>query len=249
MDPREYELMFQVEDKHWWYRGMGAIMRALLNQRYESGTRLNILDAGCGSGGGISNLLTDYGSVTGVDIEPIALAYCQKRSLSQIARASVIRLPFANAQFDIVASFDVLYERAVADDLSALCEFMRVLVPGGRLFLRLPAYDWLRGQHDRTTHARKRYAREEVKRLLTQSGFIVERLSFANMFLFPIAALKRLSERLFFAPGARSDLELNAGSLNGVLRTVLTSEAPFVAGAGLPFGLSIVAVGRKIWAR
>ncbi|GJQ52746.1 MAG: type 11 methyltransferase [Anaerolineaceae bacterium] len=246
MDPREYELMFQVEDRHWWYRGMDAIMRTLLNQRYASGTRLNILDAGCGSGGGISNLLVDYGSVTGVDIEPIALAYCRKRSLSQVARASVIRLPFANAQFDIVASFDVLYERAVPDDLSALCEFMRVLAPGGRLFLRLPAYDWLRGQHDRTTHARKRYARKEVKRLLTQSGFIVERLSFANMFLFPIAALKRLSERLFLAPGARSDLEFNAGPLNGILRTVLTSEAPFIAGAGLPFGLSIVAVGRKI---
>jgi SAM-dependent methyltransferase len=134
--------------------------------------------------------------VTGVDIHPLALRYCRKRGLSRIACASVVDLPFASARFDVVTSFDVLYEKAVASDLEALREIARVLIPGGRVFLRLPAYDWLRGQHDKTIHTRKRYTAKQVAHLLIESGLVVEHVSFANTFLFPFALLKRLGERI-----------------------------------------------------
>src|SRR5690606_31541976 len=48
MDPREYELMYRVEDQHWWYRGMESITCALIDDRIRPTSRLNILDAGCG---------------------------------------------------------------------------------------------------------------------------------------------------------------------------------------------------------
>lgn len=245
MDPREYDLMYRVEDEHWWYRGMEAITRKLLGRWFRDSVPLKILDAGCGTGAAMSNFLTDYGLVTGVDIEPLALAYCQKRDLTRLTCASVLDLPFASATFDLVASFDVLYERAVADDLAALREFARILAPGGRVLLRLPAYDWLRGTHDKVVHTRKRYTIKEVAYLLVQSGFTLEHISFANMFLFPLAVIKRLSERLIPPSEEHSDLTLNAGPFNRVLQKILASEAPLVAGSGLPFGLSVVAVGRR----
>ena len=46
----EYELMYQLEDRLWWYRGMRAITTAMLDRYYPRPGRLRILDAGCGTG-------------------------------------------------------------------------------------------------------------------------------------------------------------------------------------------------------
>lgn len=237
--------MYHVETRHWWYRGMEAITRATLERWCGASAPLTILDAGCGTGAAMSTFLADYGQVTGVDIHPLALVYCRKRGLARIASASVLDLPFASAQFDLVTSFDVLYEKAVYSDLDALREFVRVLHPGGRLLLRLPAYDWLRGRHDEAVHTNRRYTAKQVARLFKESGLTVEHISYANTFLFPLALLKRLSERLLPAGKESSDLALNVGPFNNILQKIIASEAPLVTRVGLPFGLSVIAVGRK----
>lgn len=224
---------------------METVTRALFDRWQNASTRPCILDAGCGTGSAMSAFLAEYGGVTGIDIHPLALSYCKKRGLSRLARASVHNLPFATAQFDVVTSFDVLYEKAVPNDLAALKEFARVLKEGGRLFLRLPAYDWLRGRHDETVHTNKRYTARQVADLLIRSGLRVEHVSFANMILFPLAALKRLSEKLLTVQEGHSDLNLHIGSFDNLFKNILAFEAPFVAKHGLPFGLSVVAVGRK----
>ncbi|MCZ2127506.1 MAG: class I SAM-dependent methyltransferase [Anaerolineales bacterium] len=244
MDPREYELMYRVEDRHWWYRGMSAATRALI-ERWTFAKDLRIFDAGCGTGAALTHYLPDYGTPFGADLYAEALHFCRQRNAPRLTRASILDLPFASASFDLVVSFDVLYERGVADELSALREFFRVLAPNGRVLLRLPAYDWLRGKHDERVHTHRRYTTRLVAELLRQSGFRVLRLSYANMFLFPFAALKRLSERLFPPDENYSDLSLNVGAFNSVLQWILASEAPLVARFGLPFGLSVVAVGAK----
>lgn len=245
MDPREYEIMYQVEDRHWWYRGMEAITRAVLNRWVRSTSRLRILDAGCGTGAAMTTYLADYGTVTGCDIHPLALKFCRQRNALRLTFASVLDLPYASATFDLITSFDVLYERAVSSDLTALREFSRVLVPGGRVLLRLPAYDWLRGQHDKLVHTERRYTMKLIARLLGESGFAVEHLTYANTFLFPIALVKRLAEKVFPPKDGFSDLTLDAGWLNSVLQKILAAEAPLAAGIGLPYGLSVIAVGRK----
>jgi len=244
LDPREYELMYQVEDRHWWYKGMETITRAMLNRWVQISTP-RILDAGCGTGAAMTTYLADYGKVTGVDLYPQALEFCRKRNAPRLARASVLNLPFAPASFELVTSFDVLYERAISSEGTALDEFFRVLSVGGYILLRLPAYDWLRGQHDERVHTNRRYTKKLVKELLEYSGFVVEHLSYANTFLFPLAVAKRLSEKIFPPKEDHSDLSLNAGGFNSILKNILASEAPFVVQTSLPYGLSVFAVGRK----
>lgn len=244
MDPREYELMYQVEDRHWWYRGMGIITRALLERWVPPGGN-RILDAGCGTGAAMTSYLAERGRVTGIDLVPQALEFCRMRNARQLARASVLILPFAAACFDLVTSFDVLCERAVTDEKMALREFHRVLAPKGKVLLRLPAYGWLRGRHDERVHIKHRYTKEQVDGLLRESGFTVRHLSYANTVLFPLAAAKRLSEGIFPTGGAQSDLSINVGMLNGIFSSILAGEAFFVARYGLPFGLSVIAIGEK----
>jgi ubiquinone/menaquinone biosynthesis C-methylase UbiE len=245
LHPKEYELMFHVERKHWWYLGMQSITEALLKSRYPNRRGLDILDAGCGTGSAMTGYLANYGTVTGVDISPLALDFCRVRGATRLGRASVLHLPFADASFDLLTSFDVLYEDSVSDDGSALKEFFRVLRPGGRLFLRLPAYDWLRGRHDRVIHTARRYYRKQVVSMLQANNLEVELASHANMFLFPIALLKRMFDQLFQNRPPASDLEFPAGLLNRLLRNILAMEAPLIEKYHLSFGLSVITIAKK----
>jgi SAM-dependent methyltransferase len=238
--------MYQVERQHWWYAGMESITRAILNRWYAPGANLSILDAGCGTGAALTTYLAEYGTVTGFDISEIALAFCRQRKAQNLARASVTHLPFSSKSFDLVTSFDVLYERAVSDDATSLTEFSRVLVQGGRVLLRLPAYDWLRGQHDIGIHTARRYTASQVRNILRQTGFTIEHLSYANTFLFPAALMKRMTERIWPPRTDQSDLTVSAGPFNRLLQNILSLEAPLVSHIGLPFGLSVIAVGRKV---
>jgi SAM-dependent methyltransferase len=245
MNLEEYEVMYRVEDRHWWYLGMERITRSLVERALppDRDTRpVKILDAGCGTGA-VMKYLARYGEVTGFDFSAEALKFSRRRGHVRLAQASVTTLPYADDLFDLVVSFDVLCEIGV-DDVSALREFARVLKPGGVVLLRLPAYAWMRGQHDVAVHLAHRYTRGEIIGKLRDSGLQPLHASYANTFLFPVAAAKRWSER-FLPPQSGSDLTLNPGPSNGVLRAILSAEAPLIATRGLPFGLTVTALARK----
>ncbi len=235
--------MFRVERSHWWYLGMQSITENLLNRLRLSD--IAILDAGCGTGAAMTGYLSKYGTVTGIDLSPLALDFCKKRGASRLGCASVLDLPFAPSTFDLVTSFDVLYENSVLNDKAATREFSRVLRPGGRIFLRLPAYDWLRGQHDEVIHTARRYNCRQVVSILQACDLDVELASYANMFLFPIALIKRMFERTFRKHDPVSDLSFPAGPLNTLLKKILSSESPLISRQAVPFGLSVIAIARK----
>ncbi len=248
MEPAEYALIAALEERHWWYTGMRASARALLQLAISStgpsARPLDILDAGCGAGGGL-RWLCAFGTVTGLDFHPLAVQAA--RSVSpRVCRASVLVAPFPTASFDLATCFDVLYHRAVTDDLLALRELARVLRPGGWLLLRVPAHDRLRGAHDAQVHTRHRYARAELRAKLKQAGLIVERLSYAGAFLLPIALLRRGLQRQTAATAqARSDVSLPSPLLNTALGAVLSLESVWLRRWDVPFGLSLVALARK----
>ena len=246
MEAYEYEVMAAVEAEHWWYRGMRALSAAWLDQHYRPQSGLRILDAGCGTGGN-GAFLRRYGSVAAIDISALALQLGRRRLAGGLSRASVAELPFRSAAFDLVTSFDVLYHRAVIDERVALRETLRVLRPGGRLLIRLPAYKWLRSDHDRSVHGRHRYTAAETRDLLTSAGFAVERLSYINSLLLPIPVLQRLIERVAPRPAAHeSQLELPVPPLNTALGTVFSAEALWLRqGRRFPAGLSVLALACK----
>ena len=55
------------------------------------------------------------------------------------ARDSAAQLPFPDARFDLVTSFDVLYRLPDEVERAAIAEMFRVLKPGGRLILNVAA--------------------------------------------------------------------------------------------------------------
>ncbi len=246
MEQIEYEIMAAVEGAHWWYRGMRAIAASWLDLAYPDRRDLRVLDTGCGTGGN-GEFLQRYGAVVGLDLAALALELGQQRLPGKLTRASVVALPFRDEAFDLVTSFDVLYHRAVIDERAALAETVRVLRPGGRFLVRLPAYRWLSSKHDRSVHGRYRYTAREVLTLVTAAGLQVERVSYINSILFPIPLLQRLVERVLpQIEHAGSDLELPNPIVNAALQTVMYTEAAWLRSGGrFPCGLSVFVLARK----
>ncbi|MCS6801398.1 MAG: class I SAM-dependent methyltransferase [Chloroflexota bacterium] len=238
----EYRVMYESEDGFWWYVGMRRATAALLD-RYV-GAVGRVLDAGCGTGANLI-FLARYGRPVGVDLSREALRFAATRRPEAIARASVGALPFADESFDLVTSFEVLYHLAVEDDRLALAEMARVTRRGGWLLVRVPAYDWLRGAHDRAVHTRHRYTAGELRAKLRETGLEVVRISYLNTTLFPMAAAKRALEWATASSSGESDVKPLSPMLNQLFAAILAAEGQALRWADLPFGLSVLALARK----
>jgi hypothetical protein len=123
----------------------------------------------------------------------------------------------------------------------------RVLANGGRLLLRLPAYEWLRSKHDRAVHTRRRYTTAQVRALVTAAGFLVEHCTYVNTLLFPLALAQRVAERIVPAlERQESDLTPPAPPINTALRLPFMLEAAWLRARGtLPYGLSILCLAHS----
>jgi SAM-dependent methyltransferase len=152
-------------------------------------------------------------------------------------------MPFPDARFDLVTSFEVLYHRAVGDDVAALAELRRVLRPGGHLLLRLPALEWLRGAHDAAVHTERRYSAAGLRARLAGAGLEPLRLTYLNGLLLPLAAAKRAAERLAGAEG--DDLGPTPRLLEALFRSALAAERRLLRGRDLPAGVSVLALARR----
>jgi SAM-dependent methyltransferase len=236
----EYGRMYALEETQWWYVGMREITASLVRPALARGGR--ILDAGCGTGNNLRHL-AEWGRPVGVDLSEEALRFCRTRGVT-VVRGNLLRLPFGDAAFDLVTSFDVLYHRWVTDDRVALRELVRVLRPGGLVFVRVPALKMLWGAHDEAVHSRHRYTRAELESLFRDCGLDVVRSSYCNSFLFPVLALRRTLDRWMDRHG--SDVESLPAPMERLFRGLLGLEARLVRHLALPVGGSVVALGRKV---
>lgn len=239
MESDEYRIMFEVEDRHWWYRGLRANLGALWSRCVLS-SNPQVLDVGCGTGANLEELARDA-IPAGVDVSMEAIRLCRRRRQSRTVVGSAVALPFPDGRFDVVVSCDVLCHKSIPDKGVVLHEARRVLRPGGVLLLNLPAYQWLYSSHDVHVHTDHRFTRREVTALLKSCGFVPIRATYWNTILFPAIVAVRFWRRL--RPAANSDLV--AGGSNGLCAAALAIENRLLRVFALPFGLSIMTAARR----
>ncbi len=244
MKQNEYYTMFAVEDSHFWYRGMKQITSTLIKSNFKKNQKYKILDAGCGTGAGMI-ALSKFGEVAGVDYSPLAIELCKKRGLKKVSVASIEKLPFKNSSFDLVISSDVLGQMEVNQDMTAINEFYRVLKPEGILILRTAAFNWLYSYHDRAVHTKHRYTDNELKALLKKGKFKIIKTTYANMFLFPISFILRIASNFLKIEPKNSDVKPLNPIINQLFYFPFFIENQLIKRGSLPFGLSIIMVGKK----
>ena len=129
----------------------------------------DVLDIACGEGYGSALLARHASRVTGADIAPAAIAHARSRyagrSNLEFREADCAALPFADASFDVVVSFETIEHIAAQETF--LDEIARVLRPDGFVVLSCPnkaEYSDKRA-HVNAFHVRELY-REELASLV-----------------------------------------------------------------------------------
>lgn len=134
--------------------------------------------------------------------------------------------------FDSIVCFNVLEH--IADDRATLETFHRLLVPGGTLFLLVPAHPTLYGSLDRELYHHRRYRRADIRRLLVGSSFEPRVVRYVN----PVGGIGWLIAgrvlRRSLIPGAPLAL---FDRLVPLLRRLDSVE--------VPFGLSVWAIAQR----
>lgn len=224
---------------YWWYRARSRLLRTVLADYVGDPAR--VLDVGSADGPSVS-WLRSTGRHTSLDIDARGLGpgdVC----------GSATAIPFRDGAFDVVAAFDVIEH--VESEPAVLCELRRVLAPGGRLLVSVPAYQWAWSDHDVANGHFRRYTRPRAVAALADAGFEVRRATYVFAAVFPMFALERIVRRLRHR---RHDEQRPADIVAvpqppaGVERLLLALsrlDERWLARRDLPLGSSVVVAAEK----
>ncbi len=214
---------------YWWYRARAELLHVALGDHLGAPSRL--LDVGSADGPSVEWMRGDYERFT-IDVDPRGLA--SGRGVC----ASALALPFGDGTFDVVGAFDVLEH--CDPEGQAVDEIARVLRPGGRLLLSVPAYSWAWTDHDVQAGHYRRYTRPRLVRAIGRGGLVVERSTYGFGGVFPFFATERLLRRLR-AKSTTADKQLPQVSpaMDRILMGLTHAECKVLGRRDLPFGSSV----------
>ncbi len=257
MKPENYEIIFEVEDDHWWFVGRRAVVFAQIRDALgrADGTSadqadrmsalqlpLQLLDIGCGTGATMDHL-RQFGEVQGIDLAMIPLSFSRRRGHQRTMCASATELPFADDTFDLITALDVIEH--LDDDVAGLSEIRRTLKTGAPAVIYVPAFMALWGPNDDQSGHKRRYRLPELQAAAEKAGLKVERISYSNFAMFlPIWLGRKLLNLL--GRTEASENKINHRLINKLLAWLFASEANWLRRYRLPFGVSVVCVVRKV---
>ncbi len=244
---RLLEATARAERDHFWFRGFRRFIRPLLIEAARGRRDNRILDCGCGTGVNLE-VLAEFGTAWGFDLTWTGLQTARARGMTRVARATVADVPFPDASFDIVTSFDVLYCLDEPTERTAVAEMRRVLKPGGTVIVNVAAMPVLKGNHSILSGERRRYDRPRLRMLLESAGLRVDHMTYTNATLFPAMLAVRLAQRAVgFAPEeqATTEIAVPAAPVNALLSMLLAGEAAVQRATPLPFGSSLLCRATK----
>ena len=240
MSPEAYLEMAQTEREHWWFRARRDVLSSVL-RRLALAPGSRVLEVGSGTGGNL-DLLAEFGSVSGLEMDESALALSVERTGGRfdIRRGRCPDdIPFHAGAFDLICFLDCLEH--IWDDVGTLRRMRALLAPGGSIVVTVPAYQWLWSAHDEFLHHRRRYDRASLTRCAQEAGYRIERMTYFNTVLFPLAVAARWCDRLLRRSRSSGDA-VPAEPFNAILYGLFKAESSWLARHTLPFGVSLLAV-------
>jgi SAM-dependent methyltransferase len=219
--------------------------RAILERVGPLPSSPNVLDLGCSSGYLLADLAKFHPGSTVFGVDLVGAGLLKAHALvpeARLLRADACALPLGEESMDAVVSANLLEH--IPDDVQALREIARVLRPGGRAVIVVPAGPGIYDYYDRFLGHERRYRRGELAAKGPMAGLNPLEECFLGSLLFPAFWLvkKRNRRRDYALAGealerrVASDIATTRSSRTGHLACELERRL-LAAGVRLPFGI------------
>lgn len=241
MERAVFDRMAKLDQHHWWFLARRRILEALIGRIVQPPRDARVLEIGCGTGHNLA-MLGEFGTLDACELDPCARAMASQRLGHEVQDSKLPDLTtFEKDSYHLVALLDVLEH--VPDDKASLRAIRDRLKTGGALLLTVPANPWMWSAHDVAHHHFRRYTKRSLRRAMVEAGFEVELLSYFNTLFFPLIAAVRIVGKLVGKEAA--DDKLPSAPVNAALNKIFGLEAGLIGRLPMPFGVSLVGVGRR----
>jgi SAM-dependent methyltransferase len=206
----QIENMADLEDGHWWFRER----RCLIARAIEGLPPCRAIDIGAGAGGNTRVLEAAGWKATALEVSDVGVELARARGLDAV-QGDARAIPFPDDQFGLLVAYDVLEH--IEEDDQVVAEIARVVRPGGRVLIAVPADPRLWSAHDDAVGHVRRYTRAELVDLFDHQPFRIDEVRSWNVLLRPVVAFRRKSV-------ADNDLTALPRVVNAGLSAIIKAE-------------------------
>ncbi len=244
MEKQEYSKMYQQENGFWWYKILHQIIRQFILKN-SSKMNLKIFDAGCGTGR-MMEVLQRYGEVSGMDFSFDAVKFSKERGLKNIFQGDINSWEFKENYYDFIISLDVLCHQSIKNEEAILENMYNGLKEDGILILNLPAFNYLRREHDICVQTKKRFSKREINKTLNKLNFKILKSTYRMPLLFIAILILKLKRKIIKPKQVQSDLNIIPKPINSFFTFLGRLENKYILKIGnIPFGSSLFIVAKK----
>jgi SAM-dependent methyltransferase len=231
------QISLKEERSHWWIRTRFLYLEKAFRNLPESAS---VLEVGCGTAQNL-RYLREHPVISRrvarlIGLEPGIEEDVLRENWMGVEDAIYRSACRLEGPFDVLVAMDVIEH--LDDDQVDLSQWLRLVKPGGCVFITVPAFSWLWSRHDRVLGHKRRYTKKSLRHLTQSVGLELQELKYAFSFLVPPAVIIRK-----LLPGKReeelkTDLSLPHPVSNALLYSAGRLEA-FLGGNPL-VGTSVV---------
>ena len=244
MNDAVYHQYARVLHDHWWTRARRRQVESLLARDHiePDGSR-RVLEIGCGSGTEY-DFLARFGPVTGVELSPVGLEYCQGRGYEELLQENLNAYEPEAGSFDLIVDFHVLYHQWIDEPRHVLTKLRKALTATGKLVFSEPAFELFARSHDRAGMTQRRWSRGALRALLRSAGFRVERMVGFTCAAVPAVSVSAFLDRFRSREPTQDIHELNPPSplVDKLANTVMAVERGINRVCPLPLGVAWIGV-------
>jgi SAM-dependent methyltransferase len=255
-DPSGFVMLSEMQEEHFWYRGRHRFLLSSVHRHLDKASTHRVIDLGGGCGGWIAYLAAkkhfNISELALADSSPEALRLAASvlPTWTESLQVDLLDLPWVD-RWDVAFLLDVLEH--IPDHDAALRQIYRVLAPGGRLFITVPALNLFWSWNDEVVHHVRRYAKADFQRLAPACGFRLLETRYFMFFLSPLLLAARLAVRPDLEAMSKEQVQqllikmhrVPSRPVNTVLGLVFCSETPLGHYLPFPWGSSLLAVLQK----
>lgn len=243
------DVCFEIEDQSFWFRHRNNCIISVIHA-YPYDDTQPIFDVG-GGNGYVTKGLQDT-NMHSVLIEPgeRGAANAFSRGVRNVICSTLQDANFREKSIAAVGLFDVIEH--VENDVKFINEVHELMADGAKIYITVPAYQWLWSIEDINAGHFRRYTKNSLQTLLINSGFDVLYASYIFAFLtLPIFLFRAFPFKLNLVRPKSSKIAAKVhnksnGALGGMIDKFMEKELQRIKKCkSIIFGSSIILVAQK----